>query len=253
MTTTHVFWTLFVVLMVPAAMEWVRQNRRGQKIMSAAVPVLVAGAIILPVMTRENVAVVMIITVMTFGIHGVISKAVANRNAGRTLSLLVNILIGVFVLGHPAITGGFNHAFLRLTRLIGTNPVVQLLSAAQIHAVLVALAGSYLAAFEINHPIALILKSTNLMPPSPVALPDRDSAEIDEPARGRVIGCLERTIVFLLVLTGHMNAIGYVLVAKGIARFQQLDDRGFAEYFLIGTLLSTLLATLAGLIFKAFM
>jgi len=67
-----------------------------------------------------------------------------------------------------------------------------------------------------------------------------------ELARGRIIGVLERAVVLTLVLLGQFGALGLVLAAKSVARFKSLDDRDFAEYFLIGTLASVLVALLVG-------
>lgn len=59
------------------------------------------------------------------------------------------------------------------------------------------------------------------------------------PARiGATIGALERLLVVAFILVGAEVAVGFVLAAKTIARFRQLDDRGFAEYYLLGTLAS---------------
>ena len=41
--------------------------------------------------------------------------------------------------------------------------------------------------------------------------------------------------------------MGWIIAAKALARFKALEDREFAEYFLIGTLASFLLAVLAGI------
>ncbi len=67
-----------------------------------------------------------------------------------------------------------------------------------------------------------------------------------ELARGRLIGVLERAVVLTLVLLGQFGALGLVLAAKSVARFKSLDDRDFAEYFLIGTLASVLVSLLVG-------
>lgn len=68
---------------------------------------------------------------------------------------------------------------------------------------------------------------------------------------GRLIGILERIFVFIFVLLGQYAAIGFILAAKGVARFQDFKSRTFAEYVLIGTLLSTLLAMAVGYFVKA--
>lgn len=61
---------------------------------------------------------------------------------------------------------------------------------------------------------------------------------------GYIIGILERIIILTLGLSGQIGAIGFVLAAKSLARFKQLEDRIFAEKYLIGTLLSTTIALL---------
>jgi hypothetical protein len=59
------------------------------------------------------------------------------------------------------------------------------------------------------------------------------------PARiGATIGVLERLLIVTFVLTNATAAIGFVVGAKTLARFKQLDDRDFAEYYLLGTLAS---------------
>jgi hypothetical protein len=70
---------------------------------------------------------------------------------------------------------------------------------------------------------------------------DRTAGAIDI-ARGRAIGSLERALALTLVLLGEFGAIGFIVAAKALARFKALEDREFAEYFLIGTLASLMLA-----------
>jgi len=74
--------------------------------------------------------------------------------------------------------------------------------------------------------------------------PDRAS-----PAQiGATIGVLERLLIVVLVLTGSEAAIGFVVAAKTLARFRQLDDRDFAEYYLLGTLASVAIAVASALV-----
>jgi hypothetical protein len=49
-----------------------------------------------------------------------------------------------------------------------------------------------------------------------------------------------------MVLLGYWSALGFVIAAKSIARFKELDEKGFADYYLIGTLASVLVALLSG-------
>jgi hypothetical protein len=66
---------------------------------------------------------------------------------------------------------------------------------------------------------------------------------------GLWIGRLERSLILLLVLLGRVEAIGFLVAAKSIFRFEALKEGGRkeAEYILIGTMASFLLALLTGL------
>jgi hypothetical protein len=70
---------------------------------------------------------------------------------------------------------------------------------------------------------------------------------------GRFIGLLERTFVFVFIITQHWEGVGFLLAAKSIFRFGDLKeskDRKLTEYILIGTLLSFGIAVITGLIFE---
>jgi len=72
----------------------------------------------------------------------------------------------------------------------------------------------------------------------------------DTARMGRTIGVLERALVLLLVVLDQWGAVGLVVAAKSLARFEDLKRRHFAEYYLIGTLASLLLACLGGLVLR---
>ncbi|HEX8561366.1 MAG TPA: DUF3307 domain-containing protein [Flavobacterium sp.] len=66
---------------------------------------------------------------------------------------------------------------------------------------------------------------------------------------GNYIGILERLFVIAFMLSGHFEAIGFLLGAKSIFRFGDLmeaKERKLTEYVLIGTLLSFGIAMLTG-------
>jgi Protein of unknown function (DUF3307) len=74
------------------------------------------------------------------------------------------------------------------------------------------------------------------------------------PGAGRVIGHLERGLIFALVLFGQAQGVGLLIAAKSILRFGAVkDDRRLSEYVIIGTLASfgwaliVAFATLSGL------
>ena len=67
---------------------------------------------------------------------------------------------------------------------------------------------------------------------------------------GSWIGILEREIILILGIMNQFGAIGFVLAAKSMARFKQLEDKSFAEKYLIGTLLSAMIALLCAVMAK---
>ncbi|MAQ38994.1 MULTISPECIES: DUF3307 domain-containing protein [Thioclava] len=61
------------------------------------------------------------------------------------------------------------------------------------------------------------------------------------PQGGRMIGLLERGLIFLLVLAGQPSGIGFLIAAKSILRFEAVSKDGAnpkSEYVIIGTLAS---------------
>lgn len=70
----------------------------------------------------------------------------------------------------------------------------------------------------------------------------RHHRESDPFNTGYLIGILERFVILTLGFSGQLGAIGFVIAAKSLARFNQLNDRDFAEKYLVGTLLSVAVA-----------
>ena len=65
---------------------------------------------------------------------------------------------------------------------------------------------------------------------------------------GKWIGIVERTIILIFVLYGQYSAIGLLVAAKGIIRFNEKDRQEIkTEYLVIGTLMSIALAIVTGL------
>ncbi|WP_172369158.1 DUF3307 domain-containing protein [Sporosarcina jiandibaonis] len=69
-------------------------------------------------------------------------------------------------------------------------------------------------------------------------------------SRGKLIGYVERLLVISLTVVGAYPSIAFIIAAKSIARFKQLDDRNWAEYFLLGTLSSIFLGLMLGFLVK---
>jgi len=75
--------------------------------------------------------------------------------------------------------------------------------------------------------------------------PEEDPEEINknnDKKTGAFIGLLERIIILIFLSIGQYSAIGLVLTAKSVARYDKISkDKNFAEYYLLGTLLSTVI------------
>lgn len=86
------------------------------------------------------------------------------------------------------------------------------------------------------------------------ALPKINTAEapIDaaEYNRGRLIGNIERLLMLLAVTLGSYEVLGFLVAAKGLIRGKDLENRDFAEYFIIGNLASVLVALTVGVLLR---
>ncbi|WP_211276962.1 hypothetical protein [Tamilnaduibacter salinus] len=111
---------------------------------------------------------------------------------------------------------------------------------------LTGLLGFLLVANETNLAIRALLHRFQMEPKN---ISDEQPRTVDdrEYNAGRVIGMLERWLIYLVVVFAqNYNVIALILAAKGFARFRQLEEREFAEYVLIGTLASILLTIVIG-------
>jgi hypothetical protein len=68
---------------------------------------------------------------------------------------------------------------------------------------------------------------------------------------GRIIGWIERALLYSLVLVGAPGAAALVIAGKSVARFPSFKEERFAEYYLIGSLMSLAIALGAALAVRA--
>jgi hypothetical protein len=61
---------------------------------------------------------------------------------------------------------------------------------------------------------------------------------------GRVIGVLERLLIFVGLTASSWEILAGVVALKTVARYSKLDEQNKAEYFLIGSLTSILWAVI---------
>lgn len=70
---------------------------------------------------------------------------------------------------------------------------------------------------------------------------------------GKIIGQLERFLIFVFILSGSSTAVGFLVAAKSILRFGELsheDNRRLTEYIIIGTFMSFAYAVVVSLIVR---
>jgi len=105
------------------------------------------------------------------------------------------------------------------------------------------------AIYFLTQPVSIIM--ANVLRPWSDEISEEE--EISLAKAGRFIGTLERLFVFAFILSGHWEAVGFLLAAKSVFRFGDLresKERKLTEYILIGTLLSFGLAILTGVVIQ---
>lgn len=101
-----------------------------------------------------------------------------------------------------------------------------------------------------NHVCRLCLKWSNLLPSGPATLAPTEPATSTHAAplsgshAGRWIGSLERVLIMIGLAAASWEVMVAVIALKTVARYQELDKRSEAEYFLVGSLASMLWAVL---------
>jgi len=63
---------------------------------------------------------------------------------------------------------------------------------------------------------------------------------------GVLIGFSERLIIMVLIMFNSIGSIGFIIAMKALTRFKQFEDKSFAEYYLIGSLVSILIGIVSG-------
>jgi hypothetical protein len=99
-------------------------------------------------------------------------------------------------------------------------------------------------------------EASNEEPQEPEKEEEKLSHKVGLKNAGRYIGMLERVLIFTFIIMSQPQAIGFLIAAKSVFRFGDLNDsqdRKKTEYILIGTLLSFTCSFIVGLLIKYFM
>lgn len=164
-------------------------------------------------------------------------------DASRITSLVVYFLFAGFV-ASPFFELEFNTVLISYIGYWRNSfSYIDLLQLEFIKGSLVVLMGLTLVSSESNYIVRLVLERLNLGKKNHFnSVSEKLVISSDNLKAGRAIGILERITIFFFSLTGEYIAIPFVLTAKSFARFKEMDNKDFAEYVLIGTLLSSLIA-----------
>lgn len=71
---------------------------------------------------------------------------------------------------------------------------------------------------------------------------NEDNTENNKLPSGELIGTIERFLMIFFLLLGQSTLLGLVLIVKSIIKREELKNKSYAERFLVGTLLSLLIA-----------
>ena len=217
----------------PKILVEMKKQRIGYQIMHSAI---YAVLFMLVIVMFEDFPTTVLLTASVFIIHFIIdflriksdneTKSQGNHFMSFILDQVIHIIIVIIV---NFIIGDFNETGLeflfKIADLTGVNNLYSIMLIVLAYIIILSPASVFIEYFS-NYYFEI------------------DEGETTTKRIGSLIGKLERILILTLGLMGYYLAIGLVLTAKSIARFKQLDNKDFAEKYLVGTLLSLIFAVI---------
>ncbi|WP_435277098.1 DUF3307 domain-containing protein [Psychrobium sp. nBUS_13] len=193
------------------------------------------------------------------GIVGCCVLAWVTLDAGSLISLFLLLALSHWVIDAMVYLMGFRVRVLLVAQAL--HSIILLLLAIHVHGIeLLSLWDGLIKEIEPKHlavviAYLLVLKPTSSMISALLATYSPINREENEGliAGGEIIGYLERLLMLTFVLVGQYAVIGFILAAKSIFRFGELNKasyRNLTEYVLLGSLLSVTTTSLIGLLAK---
>jgi hypothetical protein len=187
--------------------------------------------------------------VVSYGLHWMAERRCKDVLPIRLLFLMLWLLILSFITSERSTLGfapWLPEAFAKAGRY---NSLLKMFAELQWNGILPHACGVLLCMNEVNLPIRWLIDRLNLKP----TIEGTQKVAEDEYNRGRIVGILERVLVYFFIVNASYAGFGVLLAAKGIARWPSREDanKDFIEYVLIGTLLSFTFAGATALLIRA--
>ncbi len=249
------FYTLIIVMLTYSIF---RSAEKPISLKKSIYVFLVEGILLLPLWSSEIIFLFLFLLVLNVIIYR-LEKTELDIHLSRFLVFLFYAFFLASITGNNQIIESFNPAAAELFQnLSRNNLILNMVNQYGVQKILIFLAGILIITNEVNNFIRYILHLLKVEPNGSGDNPDQQYEENnlkknEELKRGKIIGIIERILIFVFTISDNFAAIGFILAAKGFTRFRELDNRNFAEYVLIGTLLSTSLSILCGLLFRGFL
>ena len=197
---------------------------------------LIESVLLLPVMNRSSFPLLMVFLAIYHFVFLIIEKDTDYIYLKRFIEFLFIIIAGLITYIFIPGAGCFNdRTMIFIGVLVSGIPGANIFSFENLTAFLIYAFGAISLVNELNNPIRHILGLVKIEPRTKETMVT-DETELK---RGKIIGVLERILFFFFVITGNYTSIAFILTAKSITRYKNLEDKDFAEYVLIGTLLSS--------------
>ena len=201
---------------------------------------LVAVALLAGLAHARDIAAVVVLVVVTLAWGRAVTRGFGRNRPAVPLALLAVALL-LTILCSPS--AGVAHGPLQHWLDDASLPVLSGLSADHF---LVVLGAALVQLSTGNVVVRLVLSATHTISPMKQDTPSGPEQELKG---GRLLGPMERLVIFGFGLTGALTAAGVVIAAKGLLRFPELQSRRgedrihlLTEYFLVGSFVSWLVA-----------
>lgn len=238
------FYFLICILIPRLFTQW---NEKTDFKYNVVFTVILEAFLLLPLIRLNNIIIFTVFLLIYHILLFCLEKNGKDIFLKRIIEFVFIIIAGGFVFGIFLQNINFNETSIKIIKtIINHNALFLQYSSQSIKKPIIYLFGILTLTNEINNIIRYILILIKIEPnveeknkASEGQMHIIDKQELN---RGKIIGVIERNLFFFFVMTGNYTSIAFILTAKGIVRFKELDNKNFAEYVLIGTLLSCALS-----------